>query len=125
VTPTGTLFDGDAVYASIPAWDGQLGVMVNKSPLLTRLGAGSLQIDLPDGTEKWFLLDGGFAQADPTQVVLLSDAAMPAEEANFERAEAMLADVARRVTQPGENQEEIRRLQQRAYAERALARGGH
>lgn len=122
VTPTGTLFDGEAVYASIPAWDGQLGVMANKSPLLTKLGTGTLKIDLPDGGEKWFLVDGGFAQADPKQLVLLTDSAMPASEANAERADAALADVSKRVTQPGENQEEVRHLQERAYAERALAR---
>lgn len=122
VTPIGPLFDGDAVYASFPAWDGQYGMMVNKSPLLTRLGTGSLQVDLPDGSEKWFLIDGGFAQADPNQLVLLTDSAMPADEISYEKAEAELADVARRVTQPGENQEEIRRAQQRAYAKRSLAR---
>lgn len=122
VTPTGPLFEGDAVYASFPAWDGQYGMMVNKSPLLTRLGTGSLQVDLPNGSREWFLIDGGFAQADATQLVLLTDSAMPASDVSFEHAEAELADVVKQVNQPGANQDEVRRAQERAYAKRALAR---
>ncbi len=122
VTPTGPLFDGDAIYASFPAWDGQYGMMVGKSPLLTRLGTGSLRIDTPEGTSRWFLLDGGFAQADKGQLVLLTDSAMAAEDVSYEQAEAELADVADRVSKPGENQEQVCRDQARAYAKRSLAR---
>lgn len=122
VTPTGSLFDGQAIYASFPAWDGQYGMMTGKSPLLTRLGTGSLRIDLPEGVSRWFVIDGGFAQADTDQLVLLTDSAMAAEDVSFEQAEAELADVAGRVTKPGEDQEDVRRAQDRAYAKRALAR---
>lgn len=122
VTPTGPLFDGDATYASFPAWDGQYGMMVGKSPLLTRLGTGSLRIDLPEGGTRWFLIDSGFAQADLDQLVLLTDSALAAEDVSFEQAEAELADVAGRVSKAGEDQDQVRRAQSRAYAKRSLAR---
>jgi len=122
VTPTGSLFEGEAQYATFPAWDGQYGMMLGKSPLLTELGAGSLRVDLPDGTSQWFLIDGGFAQADGDHLTLLTDSAMAAEDISYEQAEAELADIAQRVTKPGEDQQQVRRDQQRAYAKRALAK---
>lgn len=122
VTPTGALFDQEAQYVSFPAWDGQYGMMLGKSPLLTKLGTGTLRVDLADGASRWFLIDGGFAQADGDHLTLLTDSAMAAEDISFEQAEAELADVAQRVTKPGEDQDKVRRDQQRAYAKRALAR---
>ena len=49
VTPTETIFDDEVVYASIPAYDGQHGVIWGQSPLLTRLGYGSLGGGPPEG----------------------------------------------------------------------------
>ena len=55
------MLDQDVAYASIPAWDGQLGVMTGQSPLLTQLGIGPMRISTQDGKEQWFFIEGGFA----------------------------------------------------------------
>lgn len=122
VTPSKKLMEQDIAYASIPAWDGQQGVMANQSPVLTRLGVGSLRIDMPDGTTGWYFIDGGFAQIQPSQLTLVTEAAVPADELSEQDASAELAEANARVASSGQDQEQISRDQMRAYAKRHLAR---
>ena len=122
VTPTESVLDDEITYASIPAWDGQLGVMIGQSPLLTRLGYGSLRLDFPEGGSRWFLLDGGFAQVQDGELTLITDQAKPAETLSIEEAEAELAEANARITTPGEDQEKVVKDQQRAMAKKVLAK---
>ncbi len=124
VTPVASVFEGELTYASVPAWDGQFGMMQGASPMLTRLGAGSLRLDFPppDGGSRWFLVDGGFAQVQGDSITLLTEAAIPAETLSLQEAEAELAEANARVTKPGEDRAKVERDQQRAMAKAALAR---
>ena len=121
VTPTQTVLDEEVLYASVPAWDGQLGVMAGASPLLTKLGVGSLRVNLHAGGDRWYLLDGGFAQIEPDKLNLISEAAIPADELNLQEAEAELAEANARVTTSGKDYPRVLRDQQRALAKKALA----
>ena len=122
VTPTESVLDDEITYASVPAWDGQLGVMTGQSPLLTKLGYGSLRLDFPEGGSRWFLLDGGFAQVQDGELTLITDQANPAETLSIEEAEAELAEANARITTPGEDQEKVVKDQQRAMAKKVLAK---
>ena len=73
MTPDGAAFDGDVSYASLPAWDGQYGVMAGMSPLLDRLGIGPLRLDTGSGTE-WFSIEEGFAHVRDNTLTILSEA---------------------------------------------------
>ena len=122
VTPTETVFDGEVSYASFPAWDGQHGVMVGQSPMLSALGIGALRLDLIDGASRRYLLEGGFAQVDREVLTLLTRRATPAEKLSLEEAEAALAEANARVAAGGEDRAGIERDQQWGLAARALAR---
>ena len=124
MTPVASVFEGDLVYASVPAWDGQFGMMPGESPSLTKLGVGALRMDFPppDGGSRWFLIDGGFAQVQGDSLTLLTEGATPAETLNINQAEAELAEANARVTKPGEDRAKVERDQQRALAKIALAR---
>lgn len=124
VTPTAAVFDDEVAYASFPAWDGQHGMMAGQSPLLTRLGVGSLRLDFPppDGGSRWFLIDGGFAQVQDGSLTLLTEGATPAEQLSIDEGQAELAQANARVTKPGEELPKVERAQQRALAKIALAR---
>jgi len=122
VTPAAAVFDEEVEYASFPAWDGQHGMMAGQSPLLTRLGVGSLRLDTPDNTKRWFLIDGGFAQVQDGSLTLLTEAATPAEKLSLEEAQAELAEANARVAKPGEDLAKVERAQQRALAKITLAR---
>ncbi|HRP64217.1 MAG TPA: hypothetical protein PK400_13035 [Phycisphaerales bacterium] len=121
VTPTRSILDENVTYASFPAWDGQQGVMAGQSPLLTRLGIGSLRLDFPEGGSRWFLIENGFAQVQGDKLALLTDVATPAETLSLQEAEAELAEANARVTQSGADRAQVERDQQRAFAKRTLA----
>ncbi len=121
VTPTETVFDEDVVYVSFPAWDGQQGVMVGQSPLLSQLGTGSLRVDLPGGETRWYLLETGFAQVQDGALTLLTDRVTPAADLSVEEAEAALAEAAARIPTGGKDLAAIEQDQRRALAGLALA----
>lgn len=79
VTPEEKLIDGEVTYASIPAWDGQWGIAPGKSPLLVKLGIGSLRLDFQVGGSRWYVIEGGFAQMIGAELTILSNKAIKAE----------------------------------------------
>jgi F-type H+-transporting ATPase subunit epsilon len=121
VTPARSVLDDDVTYASLPAWDGQQGVMAGQSPLLTRLGTGSLRLDFPAGGSRWFLIENGFAQIQDDTLTLLTEAATPAETLSTQDAEAELAEANARITQGGGDREKVQQDQVRAMAKKHLA----
>jgi F-type H+-transporting ATPase subunit epsilon len=121
VTPVAAVFEGDVTYASFPAWDGQQGMLPGQSPLLTRLGIGSLRLDMPEGGSRWFLVDGGFAQVQDGGLTLLTEGATPAEKLSAQEANAELAEANARVSKPGEDRARVERDQNRALAKKTLA----
>lgn len=122
VTPTESVLDDEVTYASIPAWDGQIGIMAGASPVLVKLGSGSLRLDFPEGGSRWYMLDGGFAEFRGDQLSLLSDDAVAAEKISLSQAEAELAEANARVTETGADQTIVQRQQSRAMAKIELAR---
>ena len=122
VTPSAAVFDDQVTYASFPSWDGQQGVMTGQSPLLTKLGVGSLRLDLASGGSKWFLIDGGFGQVQSDVLTLLTEGAIPAENVSLEEGQAQLAEANARVLQPGEDRKKVEHDQQLGLAKIAMAR---
>lgn len=121
VTPTEEVFGGKVTYANLPAWDGQIGVMAGRSPLLTRLGVGSLRLDFPEGGSRWYLIDGGFAQMQGDALTLLTEFATPAETLKAGDADREYAEASAKTLEPGADRAQVERQQQRALAKRALA----
>jgi F-type H+-transporting ATPase subunit epsilon len=125
VTPAEATFEGDVVYASFPGWDGQQGVMPRRSPMLTRLGIGSLRLDFPDGSKQHYFVDGGFAQMQDDVLTILTERAAPADALSLSEAEAALNDANARAVAGGEDRVKVEADQQRARAQIALASAGH
>ena len=122
VTPAEALFDGEVTYASVPAWDGQVGIMVSQSPILTELGAGGLRLESPDQGSQWFFLDGGFAQVHDDVLTLHTDYALPAESLSLEEAQAELAEANARITEDRAQLAAVCADQRRALAKISLIR---
>lgn len=122
VTPTASVLDDEVTYASFPAWDGQMGIMPGRSPLLTRLGVGALRLQYPDGNSREFLIDSGFAQVQAGGLTLLTERSVAADAIDVAAAQTELADANTRVTRPRENQERVQHDQQLALAKIALGR---
>lgn len=76
VTPETTALDKSVEYVSIPAIDGEMGIMASHAPVIARLGYGELRFESGGKTER-FYVDGGFAQVAGNVVSVLTGGATP------------------------------------------------
>jgi F-type H+-transporting ATPase subunit epsilon len=91
VTPEKTLIDESVDFVSIPLYDGELGVLPGRSPLIARLGYGELRTKVGE-TVKHYYVDGGFAQIRDNVVTLLTNRAQTPKTIEPAAAEAQLTE---------------------------------
>ncbi len=116
VTPQSQVLDADATYASIPAWDGQLGIAPLRAPLLAKLGDGLLRIDLVEGGATWFFIAGGFAQVKDNKLSLVTGEAVTPEEVNRQEVTAAMKEAEASVVTGDEEVAKRQRVINRAKA---------
>jgi F-type H+-transporting ATPase subunit epsilon len=120
VTPERALLDQVADFVVLPMYDGELGVLPGRAPLVGRLGYGELRIRRGQQTERFFI-DGGFAQVRENTVTVLTSRALKASEidphAVHQTLQAALAPAAN-----AQEQEVHRKVQERARAQLRVAR---
>jgi F-type H+-transporting ATPase subunit epsilon len=81
VTPERAVLDEPADFVALPMYDGELGVLPGRAPLIGRLGLGELR--LRRGSEvRRFFIEGGFAQIRANVVTVLTQHAQRAEDIN-------------------------------------------
>jgi F-type H+-transporting ATPase subunit epsilon len=88
VTPETTVLDRSVDFVAIPLYDGELGVLPGRAPLVARLGYGELRIKAGAEQASYFV-DGGFLQVRSDVVSILTARAVPA--ANVDAAAARAA----------------------------------
>lgn len=71
VTPERTAFAKTVDFVALPLFDGELGVLPGRAPLLGRLGYGALRVKTGAAVESFFV-DGGFAQVRDDVVTVLT-----------------------------------------------------
>ncbi len=93
------IFSGLAEMVFAPGVMGELGIAPRHTPLLTRLKAGEVRIQPPEGEEQFFYVSGGMLEIQPHVVTVLADTALRAKDideaaaiAAKESAERALAD---------------------------------
>ena len=89
VTPEATVIDTPADFVALPLFDGECGILPNRSPLIGRLGYGELRISHGNELKRYYV-DGGFVQVADNIVSVLSNRALPAESLDQTAAEAQL-----------------------------------
>ncbi len=74
VSPDRTVFDGEAAGVVAPGWDGQVGVLPGHAPMITLLGIGALDVDLPagQGSDRYYVA-GGALKVVANEVTILTD----------------------------------------------------
>ncbi len=85
VTPEKTLFDEWVDFVALPLYDGELGVLAGRAPLIGRLGFGELRTRTDDAVRRYFV-DGGFAQVRHDVVTVLTQRAIPADQLDAQAA---------------------------------------
>jgi F-type H+-transporting ATPase subunit epsilon len=122
VTPERELLDQAADFVVLPMYDGELGVLPGRAPLIGRLGAGEMRITTGGQMQRYYV-DGGFAQVRANVVTVLTDRALRPQEINVAAAERMLSAEARDGLAATEL-EPFYKNQQRARAQLRVARAG-
>jgi F-type H+-transporting ATPase subunit epsilon len=73
---------------ALPGEAGELGIFPRHTPLITRIKAGSVRIELADGTEEFIFVAGGILEVQPNCVTVLSDTAIRGKDLDDEKANA-------------------------------------
>jgi F-type H+-transporting ATPase subunit epsilon len=88
VTPEQQILDESINQAIIPGYDGMIGILTDRSPLLTKLGTGTLRVDRAGGQQSYFFVEGGVAQMKDNKLTILTTQAIPAAQIDAESARA-------------------------------------
>ena len=89
MTPETTLLDQPVESLQFPLFDGQIGILPGRAPLVGRLGCGELKITEANG-EKAFVVDGGFVQVKGTVVSVLTNRAVLVSGLDAKKVESEL-----------------------------------
>ncbi len=97
------MFSGKVTMVVASGAVGDLGILPHHTPLLTSLQPGPVRVQLDDGTEELFYVNGGYLEVQPKEVTILADVAERVEEMDEQAAEA--ARVAAREALEGKNKD--------------------
>jgi F-type H+-transporting ATPase subunit epsilon len=129
VTPERAVLDEHADFVALPMFDGELGVLPGRAPLIGRLGIGELRVKKGEQVTHLFI-DGGFAQIRANVVTVLTPSAQTVAEIKPDVVrEALRVADSSKATTP-EQLEARAKAQQRARVKLHLtgqkaADGGH
>jgi F-type H+-transporting ATPase subunit epsilon len=120
VTPERKALDEVVDFVALPLFDGELGVLPGRSPLIGRLGYGELRIRQGQAVRRFFI-DGGFAQLRDNVLTILTSQAVAPEKINADLAARDLDAAQARVARTDPDQADKDRALSRARAQVRLA----
>lgn len=120
VTPERALLDEVCEFIALPMYDGELGVLPGRLPLIGRLGFGELRTQT-GGRIRRYYIDGGFVQIRGDVVTVLTSKALKAEDINITAAETAISKAQVATGDPAA-QESALRGQARARAQVRIAK---
>ncbi|MFC0410784.1 ATP synthase F1 subunit epsilon [Roseomonas elaeocarpi] len=121
VSPEKLLLSRPVEMATIPAWEGDMGILPGHSPMVVALKGGIIRVrENGAETERLFVM-GGFAEITPERVTVLADEATPVTELSRAEAESRLSEAEAALTAAAAEPEAVRdRVMDRLLAARAM-----
>jgi F-type H+-transporting ATPase subunit epsilon len=86
VTPAAVVYSEDVEMVTMPAADGQIGVLPHHVPLLTRIVPGEIAVR-KNGEQVFLAVGEGLVEITGTQVSIVTDMAVKAKDIDEARAE--------------------------------------
>jgi F-type H+-transporting ATPase subunit epsilon len=120
VTPEKTVLDERVEFVALPLFDGEIGILPGRAPLIGRLGYGELRIRRGGGTNRYFV-DGGFVQVRDDVVTVLTSRAVNALEVDAQAVASELEQAQGQVATTDVAQAEKERTVTRARAQLRVA----
>jgi F-type H+-transporting ATPase subunit epsilon len=112
VTPERTELDAQCESLKLPMYDGELGILPGRAPMVGRLGFGLLKLQSATGEQSWFV-EGGFVQVTRDGVYVLTNRLLKPEQIDRKSAEEEL----QRATEIVANTPQTRSVKERALAQ--------
>ena len=85
-----SIFSGDAEMLIAPGEGGELGILPEHTPLLTRIKPGTVRIQKAGSPEEVIYVSGGMMEVQPDRVTVLADTSVRAHD--LDEAKAMEAE---------------------------------
>lgn len=121
VTPEKQALDETVTQVILPSHDGLVGILTGHAPMLMKLGAGPLQLDLAGGQRRNYFVEGGVAQIKDDRLTIITNEAIPAGEIDVESARAEQAEATASQPTDDKSREERQRRIRSAAAKQAVA----
>lgn len=106
VTPEQTVLETEAEFVALPLYDGEVGILPSRAPLIGRLGFGEMRVR-QGGTTTSYYVDGGFVQVVDNVVTVMTSRAMLAARIDVAAAQRQLDEESRKAA-PSEEEQSIR-----------------
>jgi F-type H+-transporting ATPase subunit epsilon len=81
-----SIFSGEAKFVALPGENGELGILPQHTPLITRIKPGAVRIQTPDGKEEFIFVAGGILEVQPSGVTVLADTAVRGKDLDEAKA---------------------------------------
>ena len=108
IAPAGKLLDCRATAVTFPAYDGQVGVLFNHTPMFCLLGLGIMKVravtsdkyTVAGETDLFLLIDGGFALIASNTVTIIAYDAISAHDTKPGKLSSVIEKAARDLSSP-------------------------
>ena len=91
ITPEAIVLETTITAAQVPVFDGLVGILDHRAPLLAKLGTGVVRLDTADGKGagvQRYMVSGGYVQMKGDELTILTTEAVPASQVTPEMISA-------------------------------------
>ena len=75
-----SIFSGDAEMVVVPGESGELGILPQHAPLLTRIKPGTVKVTLTGGVDELIYVSGGILEVQPKALTILANTSLRAKD---------------------------------------------
>ncbi len=90
-TPERVIYEGEADFLVVQAFDGELGFLYNHTPLIAELGFGEARLRTKERAD-YFAIEGGFVEIRNNELIVLAEAAFRKEDLSREALQKQIAE---------------------------------
>lgn len=99
VTPTGIVYEGEAEEVTAEGPLGQFGVLPEHINFITSLVPGIMQVNLPGGEQRYYVVSGGLAEVKDGKMTVLADSAEEPGTIKLEEIDVAIRDLEGRIVE--------------------------
>jgi F-type H+-transporting ATPase subunit epsilon len=90
VSPEQMLLSEDVTMVTLPGTEGYFGVLAGHAPVISTLRPGVIEVKDGESGDLRIFVRGGFAEVEPTKVVVLAEEAIPLADLDAEALDARI-----------------------------------